>query len=1214
MHNDTIAKLAVIADAAQFERISTSVLRAARPSLYANLSHQGVNTDGKTVKAPLDNVGWVRTNDGSMLVAAAHTTAALKDLEGKWLHDPSTVLPRNKRGAPTQPAGDLLKAIEEIGKLRAQHPGLKATLALTCNREEAADVRIKAEVLAQANDVALDVWSVSRLAQFLDTNPDGQSIRFEYLGVEPTRLSLQELLRIGRQSLASQPVATEKEVGVERPLIDLSRHTLLSGTSGMGKTTICLEALSKALERGQPGIVIEDQTVMRAATLEEAIDIELRRYSPALESHSGVRALQLCTEMQPLVVVVEDINRSENTERLLNKLVSWTLRTAPEAQGVRWRLVCPVWPRFLLAIDKKDEVSKAGMVHLIGLYTGDEAREAIKRRSSLLGRPLDDLAASAISQALGNDPLLIGLHDLRTGAPPHDVIARYVADELERTALNVSLTATDLEDAIRALGHEMLERRHLQPTWHEVQDWMGDGAKLVAFRALVASGRLLRLSRSGRGEVLEARHDRVLYHLLADAAGEDLVTQIEAAHLSDPYFAEIVGMAVAARKLPMDRLLAITQNSPLVAFYALKQAVASNSDYVAVAAKAIEQWIKLDEHREGTFLARRHWGLAVLAEIDSRVVVDLTAYFPAVDQRQPYFEARFRNGDVGAGFDWLTEFEFDLSIPGRQELVDRVLNKYGGALVKAVGAALQRSDLAPRQRRGALLLAGYITDPALADSVRTAWKLSENRDLEAFLWAAARVCGDAAKATLGPVCDAWEALPDSEDAYGQSDRNSFAAHGIAWKFRDHVPRSALPYFVQRAQQSAALRWPITYMLKGVDDPVAVQHEVEYLAQRSREVGGNGFIDHFLKDEWRRLSEEGKHMSMASKQRLLDISSDRRNDEHLRKQAFYLWEASIGPQDLDVARTIGRDDVRYGTAVWARARRGDPTVVPQLVEKIEENPSYWWQAGRYIWTEELTQALGRTVRDIAKANDSERENMGGWILPELILKLDAETGESLLLPVWNEVRHMPQFVQIALCFATPTLVNLAKESIADAPDATALFAHFSSGAGIGIYGREGIARLQQLQALRPYLHLLSDIDLVRLWETCIKQSWFEFAREYMEPILRARDSDLVRGVLDRPRIRLSDLDNDLNEGRQSRSYDWLEDGMSRNVTREELLSALFQWLQAKKSLSAVRVVGYILSNEGNRLELARLKEAVSDVPDTEAFLGEIQFNIFRRTLI
>ena len=333
MHNDTVAKLAAITDAAQFERIASAVLRAAKPSLYSNLSHQGVNTEGKTRKAPLDNVGWVSAHDSSMLVAAAHTTTATKDLEGKWLHDPSTVVPRNKRGVATQAAGDLLKAIEEIGNLRARHPGLKATLALTSNREEPAEVRVKAEALAQANGITLDVWSASRLAQFLDTNSDGQAIRFEYLGVEPTRLSLQELLRIGRQSLASRPAATDEDNRIERALVDLSGHTLLSGAWGMGKTTVCLDALSKALERGQPGIVIEDETVMRATTLEEAIDIELRRYSPALEPHSGVRALQLCTEVRPLVVVVEDINQSENTERLLNKLVAWALKAVPGSPG-----------------------------------------------------------------------------------------------------------------------------------------------------------------------------------------------------------------------------------------------------------------------------------------------------------------------------------------------------------------------------------------------------------------------------------------------------------------------------------------------------------------------------------------------------------------------------------------------------------------------------------------------------------------------------------------------------------------------------------------------------------------------------------------------------------------------------------------------------------------------------------------------------------------
>ncbi|GAB3630401.1 hypothetical protein PTE30175_04414 [Pandoraea terrae] len=1215
MSNETVTKLAAITDAAQFERIATSVLRAAKPSLYANLSHQGVNTDGKTVKAPLDNVGWIHANDGAMLVAGAHTTAARKDLEGKWLHVPSTVKPRKRGGQPTQPAGDLVKAIEEIKKLREQYAGLKATLALTCNREEPAELRVKAEALAQANDVTLDVWSASRLAQFLDTHPDGQAIRFKYLGIEPTRLSMQELLRIGRKSLASRPAVTDEGALVDRHLADLSGHTLLSGASGMGKTTICLDALSTALQRNQPGIVLEDQTVMRAATIEEALDIELRRYSPYLEPHSGTRALELCSEMQPLVVVVEDINRSENTERLLNKLASWALQKVSGAQGARWRLVCPVWPRFLAAIEKKDEVNKAGIVHVVGLYTEEEACEAVKRRSALLARPMDDLAASALAQALGNDPLLIGLHDPRTSAPSQDVIAQYAADELERAALKTSLTTTDFEDAVRALGLQMLERRIFQPTWRDVQTWLGESVQLAALRALLASGRLLRLSKSSRGEVLEARHDRVLYHLLADAVGQQLATEIDATYLSDPYFAEIVGMAAATRRLPLERLRWIMDGSPLVACYALKHAVANSSDYVATAANAIEQWVKLEEHRGDIFFSRRNLGLAVLAEIDSQVVTKLTSHFTDGDMRQPYFEARFRNGDVSAGFKWLTEYPFDTSIPGRQELVDHVRHKYGRGLMKAVGAALETPGLPNQQRRGALLLAGYIADPALASSIREAWRLTaEERDLEAFLWAAARVCGDEAEATLGPVCDAWEALPDTQDEFGRSKRNSLAAHGIAWKFRDHVPKSALPYFVERAKRSEALRWPITFMLKGVDDPVAVQHEVEYLAHRRREAGEGGIIDHFLKDEWRRLFEErGQRMSIESKQRLLSISADHRNDEHLRKQAFSLWEVSVGLDDVNVARAINRDDVRYDDAVWARTRRQDLTVVSQLLEKIEEKPSYWWQAGRYIWTEELTEALGKTVKEVAGSNATERESKGGWIVPELILRLDPATGESLLMPVWNEIRHIPEFLQVALCIATPKLVELVRAAVADAPQPRALFKHFSFTAGIRIQRRDGIARLQQLQVIQPYFQLLSESDLFSLWETCNKRGWLDYAREHLEPVLRGLDSDLTRRVLGRTMIDFSDLESDLSKGVIWNAYHWLEVKMRVGAKREDLIAALFDWLKEKKSLFALKIVGSVLSEDGTRFEFAQLKVAVSDILDADEILNLVQFNIFRRTL-
>lgn len=111
---ETIRRLAEMTDVSAFERIAAAVLRAANPSIYGNMAHPGVQPGGKTVKAPFDNVGWLKLPNGqSRLVCAAHTTEQ-NDLSGKWLHDPSTVKVRKPGGKPTKPAGDLVKGKRQL--------------------------------------------------------------------------------------------------------------------------------------------------------------------------------------------------------------------------------------------------------------------------------------------------------------------------------------------------------------------------------------------------------------------------------------------------------------------------------------------------------------------------------------------------------------------------------------------------------------------------------------------------------------------------------------------------------------------------------------------------------------------------------------------------------------------------------------------------------------------------------------------------------------------------------------------------------------------------------------------------------------------------------------------------------------------------------------------------------------------------------------------
>ncbi|KMY00139.1 hypothetical protein V476_02835 [Pseudomonas syringae KCTC 12500] len=1220
MATQTIQQLATITDAAQFERIATSVLRSADPDLYANLSHQGVNTNGKTVKAPLDNLGWVTIDGESMFVAGAHTTSSRDDLERKWLHNPSTVKPRKQNGKPTQPPGDLVKALAEIVNLRKQHPNLRATLALTCNREEPTVVRLKAQALASDYNVTLDVWSVSRIAQYLDTTSEGQAIRRAYLGVQPNLLSMGELLRIGRLSLNARLPATNRDALVSREQSFAGAgHLLLAGASGMGKTTICFEILHQALVEGQPGIVLSDQTVRAAGSIEEAIDIELRRYLPELEPLAGFKALELSSELKPFVVVVEDISRAENTVSLMNKLVAWALRGSSQSDSHplrKWRLLCPIWPKFLAGLESKEELTNGGMVHVVGLYSTEEALEAVRLRGLVLGYPQNDLSAAAVARELGHDPLLIGLYDFAHSARAQDVIAQYVSRELDNVALSSELTATDLENAVNALLSGMLHQRCLVPTWREAQAWL-NSYDLSALRYLVAKGGVLRLSKAGGSEVIELRHGRILHTLLANFIATQINADHQAAYLSDPYFAEFVGTAASLTALDPNRLYALMSESPLVAFHAFKNSVQRKSDYTAHTASVIDAWINMAATRTNAYYSRRARGLQILSEIDSPDVLDLTYMFPQDDFNPYMYEAQFRNGNLSAGLNWVSSYSFGVNVNDRDKLVEHVRNKYGRGLERAIEKVLVDPESSIfNTKSSALYLAGYLAEPRLSAAVRTAWRQldPEERDLEAFLWAAAHTCGDEVATTLGPVCDAWEALPEREDSvFGKTNRTSLAAHGISWKFRDHVPRAALPYFVLRAKQSEALEWPITYMLRGVDDPIALQHGVEYVAGRTRESAGTGgYVDHFLKDEWRRQTEkDGRVMSIESKQHLANLAMNLDNDPYLRKSSFSLWEVCVAPGDLDIARNVKVGDVLHDPAVWARARRADFSVIPELLKKIEEDPSYWWQAGRYIWTVELTAALDASLHALEESTLEEDEN-GLWMFPELVLQLDSVTAERLVLNSWSKIQCIPEFVHVALCLATPKLVNLANMAIAEAADPHKLLEHFPFTAGLFMSNRPVLTRSAQLDALRPHLSLLSESDIFVLWETCNKNNWLQFRKQNLDPILFALRSPKSTALLNREAVDMSDIEEAL-AGKRFWHGQWIEKQARNGVEREKIFPALLQWVKSKGTEEALSIVDPIFSSEANRTQFAQLKEISAFIEGRDSILDKIRFEVFHRTL-
>jgi hypothetical protein len=542
--NRTIKKLAEITDATLFERLATAVLRSCKPSLYENLSHPGVNPDGKTVKAPLDGIGWVRDAGSDRVIAAAHSTCEQKVIEKKWLHDPATVKTRKIGSKPSAPEGDLRKAIREISTFRLNQPNLQATFALTSNREPDQKSIVNAQQLASEASIDLDIWSASRIAQYLDS-AHGQWLRKVYFGDSVEFVSTELLQSCTQRNLhgyihlMNRAELVDRETSIERS----TGHTLLVGPSGVGKTTIALQILKRHAEAGGTGLVIPHETIVLATSLTEAIDIELRKLEPGLQADSGHHALSLASENLPFIVVIEDINAASDPPMALNKVVNWVLSSRSDSV-IQWRLICPIWPRYIDSLNQKLKDSHISMLQAVDVYTDEQAEEAVQKKSQMAGSTLLPATISSIAKALGNDPLLIALCDFSNLPDATKVVDQYIEKELALAASNSSsFHRSDIRDAIDNLVRQMLINRKLNPTLREINDWFRQESSQREILSLVfKTGSVLRLVPRNCEDVLVPRHDRVLLALLSHIMSDDLRNnRVNEDYLADPFYAEAGG-------------------------------------------------------------------------------------------------------------------------------------------------------------------------------------------------------------------------------------------------------------------------------------------------------------------------------------------------------------------------------------------------------------------------------------------------------------------------------------------------------------------------------------------------------------------------------------------------------------------------------------------------------------------------------------------------
>nr|WP_312448723.1 ATP-binding protein [Brevundimonas naejangsanensis] len=1193
---DTHQAIAGLTDMGVFEDLALSVMRVAEPLVTA-VVQTGVNPEGRTHRSPVDGIGFVPGAKPEHLVAVHHTITSARKLRTKWLSNSS------------DKPGDLPKTVEIVRRERERTPDLAATLFLTTSLEPSEDLVRDARAAGSSEDISVDFWPLSRLAHVLDTTADGQAIRRRIFGVPQDRLSADLFADIGARTLDSSRPTDDPAAWIDRTAVISPLRpglTFLVGESGSGKTVACRQALEEHLRHGGLGLVLDAPAISAAVSLEDAIDIVLKRFEPTLAN--GRSALEFGAETAPLLIVVDDINGGGNGPALAMQLVNWAKLPAG-ASDPRYRVLCPLWPQALLGLDEKARTIIDDRSVELPPMSMAEATDAMLRRAAAAGKAMTHLQASEIAEALGRDPLLMAFHESGDESDPERIIANFVERSLQRLARLAP--APSLRAALDHLAKSLLTHRDLSPDWRRIASWETVKSHTAALQTLLEDRTVVGLHGPSTDARLTFRHDRVREHILIRAAlSLQAEGQLTDDLLGDPAFAEVIGGALVDASAPADLLKRCGRLAPL----ALADAFSRTSGRVDLQSLDIvaelERWLKAAPKPR---LPALQWSMTEkLARADGPDVIRLAEALGPLDIGSAM--ARLRNGDLKAGIYLCARVDPARRAVWAQRCIAHAQERYGDALREGLALALTDDASTKQAHSGALRLAGHLGEPALLAPILKAWSKGLHRDetLGDYIWAASRCVADDLS-VLNGFYDAWGALSDtSEKEHYGSPRYNLGEFTLKWAFASQPPARAMAYLI-RALDREDLGRPILSILEYVDHPDALCAVAESWAarQRDREPEKMSFGAIWRHMRWGHREEHQESMSRLSRDALERVWRDPESDDALALASFALWEATAYPEDLRTLSTAPDRDILRDALLRARLERGDASAIPEQIERIRStpHPDHWWQYGRFVWSPALTALLDETLSDGTLRHDKEGNPWldAEWIHSELLMRIDVAIAEPILIRHWDHIQQGSHFVQAALFHATPKTIALAAQALATAPDPKRVLRftmmHFNQLTG----GRNGFHRQAQVLALEPYFPIMEPSEIEDVAEACNAAGWFDLRQRVVDPTGHSG-----RGLLT-PDALLAKLERLSSDERRPFIGHEVRDILRTGWTWSELFEAAFDWASDRADERSVALLIDMVCEAGDRRNIEALQPFDGRWNSLDASIANAAFIVGRRTL-
>jgi hypothetical protein len=1253
----TAEKLEALTDPGVFEILCLRVLRQVEEDCRT-IIHLGINAAGKTIAGSLDAFCLVPGSTPDRYASAAFTLTRLKALERKWLLSPASSLgrrksPKKRPSSPSGPnvrreAGDLIKAAAKAARIRQDNPSAQFVVYLCSNRGLTEELIGKVLATARSLDLTVRFLEQTQLRDFLDTTPEGQWLRQEHLGIDADQVSASLLasasqISFQRYSAAVTLVpqhATQPTKGLEDAsgaLLDrfCSLH-LLIGPSGSGKSVIALQLHARYLTSGGFCLWIPGEVADRAISVWQAVDEVLRSIHPRMEKGAGRNALRFGTEDRPLLLIVDDINRSSAPPHLLNKIIRWfrpdtDRANSGSAEPTALHVVCPVWESHWAMLH--DEHEMGTYLHIQPIRGFRRSESIAYLGTALSGRSgIDAAELDRCAEVVNDDPVLLSLladsmrrePNTNALAVSHDVI-RHWTDVVIREASSKTKTPTvAYRWALRHVAGQMIRHRTLYPSVDELRNWCS--CEPTAFRSvteLADHGHVCMVRQEAEGENFQFRHDRIRDYYFSLVLGQMLAgPETPADAVWDPFFTSHVGRAIALEAPSADALEAIELRAPLSLIAAIPYLAPENPQHAMDLVRRVRAWLSDGQRCLPWMLDSALW---MLRDMQSPFVLTVTD--DSQDNRMVW-EARLRNGDVRTGIRLLcTRFFPGTTYPWLEALIEQARNRHEARMTAELQSIMLSDGLDDTDRSGALSLAGYLGGPSLSQAVAVSWGKAKSKTEVVLpaLWAALRCPGPRSQQSIPSMVQAVLGTEDDPTGRSHSGRSQIFDE-LGFASRHGFSDSGLRELVKLGYEKA-YRDVVVELLAGVPHPLVIPFVVEQLAVVLHAASEAGSFSPFAFgwcDQWRRQKEEGI-VTLRCVAALRSLWEDETRPDWLRNYALMVWNAAT--DDLTSLQLIPPSSCLYESAIYQRMLLGDRDSSRAVLAMIGKH-ALWIRHLSCIWSEDLKPFISDALAKHAQAPPPTLRSNSDFALAELLRDLPTQTSEALLLDHWHHLRSRPLFIQAALYISTDATRSLAREALThiDCEPFKLIGAFF----GFRTRGLADRLTMSQLQSLQPYVAQLDDMLLAEMVDFCGDHGELEWAKSNIRPEYERRTKSLAgehRSETQHLQRALGDwlpsqadlfsqLSTFATEGHPYfRLKDWSEKFVRRGQSLDQMCATVKQWFDAEPSTARLRIVSLTIKHWGRRSDLEFLRSAFGRLsPDAIApSLEEVQFTVCRRSL-